>query len=277
MTVARSSQAAAVNLLLSMHADVHACDSAGRTVLHHAAASGSTAIVKSLLAVAPALVNTPDNTGETPLACAVRTNKAAVFAMLLDKSQHGTLEAAWHAAAEHGRILFLSALLARGATVNGTHGINNRTALQCAAGNGHDVIVEKLLTVGAAVNAAGPDGITALHLAVQSSHAGVISRLLAAGAAPGAEDREGWTPLHHAAKTSPPANPAATVARTPLGCRLSRTKDSGHAADAYGCCAARTCRSCQGARAGWRQRGSTASRPQDRPDASRSPRSHPSD
>ena len=74
------------------------------------------------------------------------------------------------------------------------------TALQWAAGAGHEGVATYLLEKGAAVDARDRGGSTALLIALGSGHEDVAWRLLEAGADPLAESRIGLTALHYAAR-----------------------------------------------------------------------------
>ena len=82
--------------------------------------------------------------------------------------------------------------------VTGRHW-SSYSPLLCAAEQGLDQVVAKLLALGADINARGEDQATALDRATYSGNVDVVNRLLAAGADPNLPGKEGWTPLMLAA------------------------------------------------------------------------------
>jgi ankyrin repeat protein len=103
-------------------------------------------------------------------------------------------------AAEHGRDVVVSALLAAGAEVNKAKD-GRETALILAARAGHATVVSALLAAGAEVDTAKAYEVTALMLAADHGRDAVVSALLAAGAKVNQVDYDGWTALMHAADT----------------------------------------------------------------------------
>eukprot|EP00899_Mesostigma_viride_P026581 jgi/Mesvir1/7107/Mv09212-RA.1 len=67
-----------------------------------------------------------------------------------------------------------------------------------ACANGHEEIVEFLLSKGARVDVANQDGNTPLHWAALNGHLNVVNRLLQAGASPTALNRAEKTPMDEA-------------------------------------------------------------------------------
>lgn len=74
-----------------------------------------------------------------------------------------------------------------------------RTPLHHAARSGQMEEVERLLRLGALVNAADLDGYTPLHIAVRHGHRAIVERLIAGGGDPTLVTSEGETLLHLAA------------------------------------------------------------------------------
>ncbi|KAF3022936.1 hypothetical protein E8E14_005307 [Neopestalotiopsis sp. 37M] len=112
---------------------------------------------------------------------------------------------ALQAAAEAGSLAIVERLLEMGADINAPAGRHHgKTALQVAAKTGNMVIVDCLLRQNADVNAPGPDthGRTALQAAAEAGHLQIIKYLLEYGAninAPAA-DTHGRTALQAAAE-----------------------------------------------------------------------------
>jgi ankyrin repeat protein len=95
--------------------------------------------------------------------------------------------AALMAAALHGREQNVELLLANKANIHQANlqatGVwGGWTALSCAARNGHNRIVQRLLTAGAKIDWQSADGETALTLATFYGHQEVVKALLDAGA-----------------------------------------------------------------------------------------------
>jgi ankyrin repeat protein len=74
------------------------------------------------------------------------------------------------------------------------------TPLLYAACNGHEGIVEVLLSSAADVNSRTVDGGTPLHYAAQKGHQGIVGLLLAGGADVNSRTLDGAVPLHLAAQ-----------------------------------------------------------------------------
>jgi ankyrin repeat protein len=148
----------------------------GWTPLHYAARSGNAGEAKRLLA-GGANANAPNTSGNPPLFYAVDAGVAR-------------------------------ALIAGGALVN-ANGLDNFTALHCAADEGRADVVSLLLSKGADVNARLVNGGTALHEAVRieredrdrtAAHFQIAKLLLTRGADPYLE-KYGRTALEEAARS----------------------------------------------------------------------------
>ncbi|KAJ1324524.1 ankyrin repeat domain-containing protein 50 [Microdochium nivale] len=161
----------------------------GRTALQAACESGREAVVSALLA-AGARVDAPGghNSGRTALQLAcLTTSTADVPNLQLHYVDERELRD--HQAVRH-RIIDALLQSARAAGVAGdvvnmrASRYNGRTALQAASEAGDATLVEKLLALGADVNAPPSPtlGLTALQAAAGRGHHDVVKTLLAAGA-----------------------------------------------------------------------------------------------
>ena len=102
-----------------------------------------------------------------------------------------------HGASEKGDEKTVCRLLEDGADIN-AKGEYDETPLFCAAGYGHEKVVELLLKNEADIEAGSFYG-TALHAAAENGHAEVVRLLLEEGADINTEDEEGKTALDRAA------------------------------------------------------------------------------
>lgn len=89
------------------------------------------------------------------------------------------------------------------------------TALHQAASIGLTPLVERLLQLGARVDAQTKSGRTPLHYAAGKGHMGPVELLLRAGAQPDAEDQLRQTPIHRAATLGRTEVVIALLAQTP--------------------------------------------------------------
>jgi len=103
------------------------------------------------------------------------------------------------AAAILGDIDIVSALLEKGARINGNPG-RGATPLALAAWHGHARLVETLLERGALPDTSDGQARTALHYALENRRDDIAKKLLEAGAAATPADLFGTTPLHLAAR-----------------------------------------------------------------------------
>ena len=100
-----------------------------------------------------------------------------------------------------GRTNDLVTLLARAPSALTARSPDGYTLLHLAAFFGHSDLVDRLIRLGAAVDAiaANPSLVRPLHSAIAAGSVRVAQVLLSAGADPDAPQRGGWTALHGAA------------------------------------------------------------------------------
>ena len=160
----------AINAFLDADMSPNWQDSEGRTVLIAASERGDLEVVNTLLSHGAA-PNIEDKRGYTALSYAVE--------------------------AMHERVV--DALLSRPELNPNSRGLNSRPVLLGYVWRDNKARVEKLLALGADVNAQDGDGDTALHGAAQTGNVEIIQMLLDKGANPNAKNRSGGTPLMWAA------------------------------------------------------------------------------
>ena len=216
----------AVDLLLRSGANANAADDTGVTPLYLACLNRRAALVDRLLE-ARANANAATMSGETALMTCARTGEAAGVRALLshganvNAKEPGHDQTALMWAAAQAQPEAVDALLRGGADVRArsrsymqtvTSEVTQRagreelnytvprggsTPLLFAARSGDAESARLLVTAGADVNDALPDGATALVVAAHSGHAGVAVLLLEKGADPDAA-AVGYTALHAA-------------------------------------------------------------------------------
>src|SRR5262245_45165448 len=142
--------------LIATRADVNAVSGDGSTPLLWAAYSSDVDMSKALIA-AGAKVDVANKYGVTPLLQASRTGDAAVMDVLLKagadpKRTHPEGETPLMAASRSGIAPAVRLLIERGVDVNTADTFQQQTALMWAAAEGHDDVVDVLLTAGADPN-----------------------------------------------------------------------------------------------------------------------------
>ncbi|KAL8671467.1 MAG: hypothetical protein Q9168_004036 [Polycauliona sp. 1 TL-2023] len=139
-----------------------------------------------------------EETERTLLEGAANSGSIALFDILrgINKVPRRVLNQSLQIAAEKGHLVVVERLLTMNANVNAgpaTH--SKRTALQAAAGGGHLAIVERLLQENAAViDIPGYSRDTALRLAAWKGHLAVVERLLEANANVNVANGKMWGP-----------------------------------------------------------------------------------
>ena len=104
------------------------------------------------------------------------------------------------AAAQNGHLNVCGLLLAHGSNVNEVVSVVKHTALHYAAVQGHNALVEALLSWGAEVNPQDHHAYTPLQFACQEGHLLCVLTLLKAGASLTLPNNEGSLPIHIAAE-----------------------------------------------------------------------------
>ncbi|KAG5522437.1 hypothetical protein RHGRI_034574 [Rhododendron griersonianum] len=142
-----------------------------RSLLHVAASSSRSAVVKILSAADPSVsgINSPDEEGWVPL----------------------------HSVASIGNVEIVEILLSRGADVN-LKNDGGRTALHYAASKGWLKIAEILLSHDAKIDLKDKVGCSPLHRAASTGNSELCELLIEEGAEIDATDRAGQTPLMNA-------------------------------------------------------------------------------
>ena len=103
-------------------------------------------------------------------------------------------------AARNGHSDICGLLLAHGSDVNEMEPKTKDTALHCAAGRGHEAVIEALLSWGATVDSQEHTGATPLFAACQDGRLACMLALLKTGASVSVPDNFGILPIHIAAQ-----------------------------------------------------------------------------
>lgn len=177
---------AVVDLLLARGADLRASLHEGTSALHWAAMQGHTAVVERLLAQDPSMINVAgEDDGCPALQLAASEGHPGTVRALLALGADPRLGATIKGtrpldhAAQKGQLEVVQILLDHDPELLELPGYLQRTALTCAAGNGHTAVVELLLARGANPRARLTDGRRALDWAAHGGHAQVLELLLA--------------------------------------------------------------------------------------------------
>ncbi len=190
-------------LLVAYGADVKARGPQGATVLHYAAAYGSSELVGLLLRHG-AEVNARDDAGQTPVVLALDF-AALGMPLYMEPYKRETVQALIQAGAETASIHLaafagdrakVEAFLRAGVDPNQPlH--DGRTPLHIAAREGHANVIEALVACHASLDARDWIERTPLLMAAQGGHLEAVSALVASGADVSAKDAEGRTPLDY--------------------------------------------------------------------------------
>mmetsp|Transcript_16317 Transcript_16317/g.21313 ORF Transcript_16317/g.21313 Transcript_16317/m.21313 type:complete len:474 (-) Transcript_16317:32-1453(-) len=171
-----------------------------RHVLHFTAVSDSAKAIRWVLEKCPELMNTPDDTGTTPLALAASQGLTTSCDVLLEASAalNADLSGATplHRAAQSGNAHLVERLVKAGCDVNAKAKASG-TPLHWASGDeSGGVAVEALLELGADASATDERGLTPLILAAAVGNAKGVVALANAGADAGLLVSGGATVAH---------------------------------------------------------------------------------
>ncbi len=163
-----------------------------------ASEAGDVNKVRKLLGKKKTLVNSRDESGETPLHRAVRKDCSEIAKLLLDKGANVNAKAndgktPLHGAACAGRIEIAELLLNKGADIDAKTN-SGEMPLHIAAIAGQNEFIKFLVMKGAEINAKDNRGRTPLHLAVKEERLETIAYLLNRGADVHAKDNDNDTP-----------------------------------------------------------------------------------
>eukprot|EP00501_MAST-03F_sp_TOSAG23-6_P002258 GSMAST32.ASY1.ANO1.2358.1 assembled CDS len=182
-----------INVLLENGADVNYSDHYGSTALLYACENACEEVVKVLIA-SGADVHHSDNQGRTSLVLATINGSTDVVQLLIDSG--ADVNDALIKAVCYGRLEIVQKVIAAGADVNKADSMGF-TPLYYASQNGHEGIVEELISSDAGVDLAADErGLTPLYTASIKAHEKIVERLLAAGADVEKATKEGATPLY---------------------------------------------------------------------------------
>jgi ankyrin repeat protein len=172
--------------------------------IHQAATEGELEEVKKLLIENSNLINTPDNTGRSPLHSAAYAGKTDVVRYLIEmgadlSARTNSGSTPLHGAAFYGHREAAFLLIDNGIDVNIANDFGYTPLLSASAG-GHLAIVQKLIQAGADKNARSSNNeANALLMAGSSGNTELVDYFLDAGFDPNSKDIDGEGLLHYAA------------------------------------------------------------------------------
>lgn len=221
MLASQNASVPMVDLLVRAGADPNAARPAGGTALMMAARSGDATVLRRLIA-AGANVDAATRSGHTALMWAVAERHPRAVALLAEVGADVRARTAVHTPrartiVREAKVLSRfeavnPAVLPRDGDRDPPRPEGGFTPLLYAVLAGDAPTVRVLLSAGADVDDAGPDGVTALMLALVKRHEELALLLVAAGADPHPADA-GFTALHLASATGSLAVAEALLAR----------------------------------------------------------------
>ncbi len=160
--------------------------------------AGDVARVRAFVTENPALVNSRNERGHSPLLIAQYRHQREIVRLLLTRQP--TLDV--FDAAAVGRSGRVKELLTADLSLVAAWSADGFTALHLAAYFGHEEAVRVLLGHGADAHAVSRNAmkVQPLHSAAAGAHRDTVKLLLSAGADVNAPQQGGWTPLHAAAR-----------------------------------------------------------------------------
>lgn len=146
--------------------------------------------------------NSPNASGELPLASAVKNHDVDSMIMLLNANANPSAKIGERGnilgiAAAAGRFDLLNTLLAAGADPNGNMP-DGEAVLIWATRHGHETIISSILRSGPNPNLKDLQGNPLLHVTMTRGNRALVETLLEIGADPSANDTTGNTTIHHA-------------------------------------------------------------------------------
>jgi len=184
MAAARGGHLELMLSLLERGADPRKVDAGGARALVHAAANGDRRAVEALLALDPELLNFAGPGESTALVAAARNGHFELVRNLLERGAdpykrgaEGAQALDW--AAHQGHQAVVELLLAHDPELLDLPGFQDRTVLVAAAGNGHLELVRDLLERGVDPRKRSTVGGHALESAAKNGHQAVVEMLLA--------------------------------------------------------------------------------------------------
>jgi ankyrin repeat protein len=201
MSALQKGDVAGAGVLLEAGADASLRDRQGNGIFHFCPHSIPESLLKSLLA-AGAELNTPNNSGITPLQSALHGYNMAIAEKLIklgaDPNTAGSTTPPLHLAVQMRSPSLVDALIKAGAKIDALDIQTGATALHYATAlNGTDSIVAYLLQKKADIAAKDKSGNTPLHNAVRYTYntsLPVVQLLLNKGADALAKNSDGITP-----------------------------------------------------------------------------------
>lgn len=194
--------------LIEHGAQVNYINAAGQSAITYGISSCNAEIVQTLLDNGANLYITDTfNHSTAEMAMISSAKGCAEFSKwLIDKYDFTkapqALNKAFIIAAGLNRWDLMEIMLTKGAQIDG-QGEFNQTALMNAVDNGHNEVVENLLSRGANVNSADQDGRSMLMRIASKTYPNskvLVNKLLTAGADINLQDNDGWSALMYAAR-----------------------------------------------------------------------------
>ncbi|XP_048242570.1 putative ankyrin repeat protein RF_0381 [Haliotis rufescens] len=199
MKAAVCGQQSVFDLLVSNQADLTLVDTFGDSLLHLACQGGNTAIVQHLLS--PSNINSRGKHGWTPAMKAAVNGHQSVFDLLVSNQADLTLvdtsdDSLLHLACQGGNTAIVQHLLSP-SNIN-SRGMHQWTPAMKAAVNGHQSVLDLLVSNQADLTLVSTSGDSLLHLACEGGNTAIVQHLLSPSNI-NSRGRQGCTPVMKAA------------------------------------------------------------------------------